>query len=157
ETQVSLHALRQEMAHAGYCETINFSFVDPQWEIDFAANQDPIRVVNPIAAQYGVMRSSMLAGLVAALKFNLNRQATRARIFELARVYARNSEIAAGPLEVAGVAQPQRLAALAFGPAEDEQWGYPSPPREVDFYDLKGDIERLLPKRAVRFPAGQHP
>jgi len=145
------------MAQAGYCETINFSFVDPSWEADFTTNSDPIRVVNPIAAQYGVMRSSLLAGLVAALRFNLNRQATRVRIFELGRVYARDKAVEAGPLAVAGIAQPQRVAALAFGPADDEQWGVPRPPRDVDFFDLKGDLERLLPAHAVRFAAEEHP
>ncbi|HUL65983.1 MAG TPA: phenylalanine--tRNA ligase subunit beta, partial [Burkholderiaceae bacterium] len=156
ETLASLHSVRTAMAQAGYCEVINFSFVDSAWESDFAANADPIRVVNPIAAQYGVMRSSMLGGLVALLKFNLNRQATRVRVFELGRVFARDSSVATGPLEVAGIAQPQRLACLAFGPAEDEQWGIPSPQREVDYFDIKGDLERLLPGGA-RFEPGAHP
>ena len=157
ETLASLHSIRAAMAHVGYYEVINFSFVDAAWETDFAANEDPIRVVNPIAAQYAVMRSSMIGGLVAVLKFNLNRQASRVRVFELGRVYAKDSAVAAGPLEVAGIAQPQRLAGLAFGPAEDEQWGFPSPPREVDFFDVKGDLERLLPKTDVRFEAATHP
>jgi phenylalanyl-tRNA synthetase beta chain len=157
ETLASPHAVRAAMGQAGYQEVINFSFVEAAWEVDFAANADPIRVVNPIAAQYSVMRSSMLGGLVAALKFNLNRQATRVRLFELGRVFAKDPTIASGPLEVAGIAQPQRLAALAFGPADDEQWGFPSPAREVDFFDVKGDLERLLPKTEVRFVAGTHP
>jgi phenylalanyl-tRNA synthetase beta chain len=144
------------MAHAGYREVINFSFVDPQWETDFTANTDPIRVINPIAAQYGVMRSSMIGGLVAVLKFNLNRQATRVRVFEIGRVFSRSGDVPAGPLSVAGIAQPQRLAGLAFGPAQDEQWGVPSPPREVDFFDVKGDLERLLSGPA-KFTAAAHP
>jgi phenylalanyl-tRNA synthetase beta chain len=157
ETLASLHSLRQSIAQAGYREVVTFSFVDAQAETDFAANADPIRVVNPIAAQYSVMRSSLIGGLVSVLKFNLNRQATRVRLFELGRVFSRNPGVVAGPLEVAGIAQPQRLAGLAFGPAEDEQWGLSSPPREVDYFDIKGDLERLLPKAEVRFEPAPHP
>jgi len=157
ETLASLHSLRAAMAHAGYFEVVTFSFVDADWERDFMANADPIRVVNPIAAHYGVMRTSMIGGLISVLKFNLNRQATRVRLFELGRVFARDQTVTAGPLEVAGVAQPQRLAGLAFGAADDEQWGLPSPQREADFFDVKGDLERLLARRDVRFDAGTHP
>ena len=157
ESLASVHAVRVAMAQAGYHEVINFSFVDAEWETDFAANADPIRVINPIAAQYAVMRSSMIGGLVAALKFNLNRQATRVRVFELGRVFARSTSVVAGPLEVAGIAQPQRLAGLAFGPADDEQWGVPSPPRDVDYFDVKGDLERLVQVGAARFSAAAHP
>lgn len=156
ESQATTHAVRAAMAHAGYREVINFSFVDAQWECDFAANPDPIRVVNPIASQYGVMRSSMIGGLVAVLKFNLNRQATRVRVFEVGRVFRRSTEVSAGPLAVAGIAQPMQLAGLAFGPAQDEQWGVPSPPPDVDFFDVKGDLERLVAGKA-RFTAAVHP
>jgi phenylalanyl-tRNA synthetase beta chain len=103
-----------------------------------------------------VMRSSLIGGLVSVLKFNLNRQATRVRIFELGRVFAKDARVPDGPLTVAGIAQPQRLSALAFGPADDEQWGVPSPAREVDFFDVKGDLERILPPGAKRFQPTTH-
>ncbi len=157
ETSLSPHALRLALAQAGYRETINFSFVETAWERDFAGNADPIRVVNPIAEQHSVMRSSLIGGLVSVLKFNLNRQASRVRIFELGRVFAKHAAVKKGPLAVEGIAQPQRLAALAFGPADDEQWGVPQPARDVDFYDVKGDLERMLPEGRVRFDAGTHP
>lgn len=155
ETRRPPHALRQAMAQAGYQELINFSFVEPAWEADFAGNDAPIAVVNPIASQFAVMRSSLIGGLVAALKFNLNRQASRVRIFELGRVFLRDPAQPEGALAVAGIAQPQRLAALAYGPVEDEQWGVAK--REVDFFDVKGDLERLLPDKGARFVAAAHP
>jgi phenylalanyl-tRNA synthetase beta chain len=155
ETRRSPHALRLAMAQAGYQELINFSFVEPAWESDFAGNAAPIAVLNPIASQHAVMRSSLIGGLVAALKFNLNRQASRVRLFELGRVFLRDPAQPDGALAVAGIAQPQRLAALAYGPADDEQWGVAK--REVDFFDVKGDLERLLQGKDLRFAAAAHP
>jgi len=78
------------------------------------------------------------------------------RVFELGRVYAKDSAVAAGPLEVA-VSLSRSACGLAFGPAEDEQWGFPVSAREVDFFDVKGDLERLLAKTDVRFEAATHP
>ncbi len=153
ERQRSAHDLRRLLVAAGYQELVNYAFVDPQWEQDFGADGQPVRVLNPIAAQYGVMRSSLIGGLVAALKYNLNRQATRVRVFELARVFRRDPAAAEGPLEVRGIAQPTRLAALAYGPAVEEQWGVAS--REVDFFDIKGDLESLVPS-ALRFEPAAH-
>ncbi|HEX7157111.1 MAG TPA: phenylalanine--tRNA ligase subunit beta, partial [Burkholderiaceae bacterium] len=161
------HELRRRMAEAGFQELINFSFVDPDWEADFGMAPGPgqageeeaeatlIRVVNPIANQYAVMRTTLLGGLVAALKYNLNRQAARVRVFELGRVFWRDPAVADGPRAVAGVAQPMRLAALAYGTADDEQWGAAS--RPVDYFDLKADVERLLLPRRARFDAAAHP
>jgi len=150
EGQRGAHDLRRALARSGYQELVNYSFVDEAWEADFGA--DParaIRVLNPLAAQYSVMRSNLLGGLVANLRYNLNRQASRVRTFELGCVFARDPAQAAGPTAVAGVSQPLHIAALAFGPADDEQWGIAT--RPVDFFDVKGDLEALLRPLEARF------
>ena len=66
--------LRQALADLGWQETIGFSFVDERWERDFAANAEPVRVLNPIAQSLSVMRSSLVGSLVEALKVNLARK-----------------------------------------------------------------------------------
>jgi phenylalanyl-tRNA synthetase beta chain len=144
------HDLRRAMAHGGYQELVNFSFVADAWEADFGA--DPaslIRVLNPIACQYSVMRSNLLSGLAANLRYNLNRQASRVRTFELGCVFARDPNQAAGPTALAGIAQALHLGGLAFGSAEEEQWGLAT--RPVDFFDVKGDLETLLRPLEARF------
>jgi phenylalanyl-tRNA synthetase beta chain len=149
------HELRGRMVEAGYQELINYSFVDPAWEADFALPGRPISVVNPIAAQHAVMRSTLFGSLVAVLKYNLNKQAGRVRIFEVGRVFRLEPNQPEGALQVAGVAQPTLLGALAYGYSEDEQWGVAS--REVDFFDIKGDLERLISPLQARFVVAAHP
>ena len=148
-------ALRHAMAGLGWQETVTFSFVDARWERDFAANAEPVRVVNPIAASYAVMRSSLIGSLVEVLRLNVSRKAVRVRVFELAKVYERNAEAGDGELAVAGVRQPLKLAGLAFGAAEPLQWGRAE--RAVDFFDVKGDIEALLLPAVARFVPAPHP
>jgi phenylalanyl-tRNA synthetase beta chain len=155
ETVRGLHDLRRRMVEAGYQELINYSFVESSWEADFALPGRPIAVINPIAAQHSVMRTTLFGGLVAILKYNLNNQASRVRIFEVGRVFRLDPDQPEDALQVAGVAQPTLLGALAYGNADDEQWGVA--PREVDFFDIKGDLERLISPLPVRFVASTHP
>ena len=157
ETVRGPHALRREMAGLDYQEVINFTFVEQAWERDYAGNDDPIRLLNPIASQLAVMRSSLIAGLVANIRHNVNHRQTRVRVFELGRVFERDPAVADGDLSVAGVSQPQRLGAAAWGPAVPEQWGIST--RQVDFYDVKKDIETLLGSRAggLRCEPAPHP
>jgi phenylalanyl-tRNA synthetase beta chain len=151
----SKHAVRRALAALDYQETINFSFVEARWESELAGNDDPIKVLNPIAAPLAVMRSSLVGNLVHVLGNNLARKAPRVRVFELGRVFRRAPEVAASLTSVAGISQPMRVAGLAWGPVDALQWGLPE--RHVDFFDVKGDIETLLAPRKVEFTAAEHP
>lgn len=148
-------AIRRNLAALGYSETINFSFVPEVWEQETTANDHPIRLQNPIASEMNVMRSSLLASLLAILKRNLDRKASRVRIFEIGRVFLRDAHIKTSTSNVAGVQQPMRVAALAYGSAVPLQWS--GVEKFVDFYDVKADIEALLATQTPSFEAAEHP
>jgi len=155
ESRRSPHALRHAMAGLGYFETINFSFVEERWERELAGNDDPIRVLNPIASPLSVMRSSLIGSLVGVLRYNLARKSARVRVFEIGRVFQRDAATPDGDLSVAGLNQPARLGGLAYGSADALQWSEEE--RAVDFFDIKGDVEALFAPRAVSFVAASHP
>jgi phenylalanyl-tRNA synthetase beta chain len=151
ETSRTPMALRRMVAERGYHEVVTFSFVEAAWERDFTTNPAPIMLANPIASQMGVMRSSLIGGLVGTLVANRKRQAERVRIFELGRCFRRDA--GAGP--VAGFAQSLRLAGLAAAMALPEQWGAPA--ARVDFYDIKADVEAMFAPRRLEFIKDEHP
>ncbi|MES2356127.1 MAG: phenylalanine--tRNA ligase subunit beta [Pseudomonadota bacterium] len=155
EGRRSLHELRERLAACEYQETINFSFVEEAWEQDFAGNSNPIRLKNPIASQMSVMRSTLIGNLIANLRFNLNRKASRVRIFEVGRAFIRDAKVAAGDLAIAAYRQPTCIAALAYGSIFEEQWGQPT--RAVDFFDMKADLELLIAPLEFQFKAVSHP
>jgi phenylalanyl-tRNA synthetase beta chain len=155
ENQRSAFAARRQMAALGYQETINFSFVDERWERELAGNAQPIKLLNPIASQMGVMRSSLLGSLLQVLKFNLDRRAQRVRVFELGRVFLRDASVANTDSTVEGFDQPMRIAGLACGPADVLQWGRKE--QAIDFFDVKGDVEALLYPLKAEFVPATHP
>jgi phenylalanyl-tRNA synthetase beta chain len=95
----------------------------------------------------GVMRTTLLAGLVQTLRSNLNRGEDRVRLFEIGRCF----EGFAPDVAV----QPERIAALAFGTRWPEQWAEKGAP--VDFFDAKGDLEALARPFQLQFEAASHP
>ena len=151
ETRRTSMQVRRLMAERGFHEVVSYSFVDAAWEADFAANAAPIALANPIASQMGVMRSSLIGGLVGILVANRKRQFDRVRAFELGRCFLRDGAAALVP----GFRQPLRLAAIGAGSALPEQWG--SATRKTDFYDLKGDLDALFAPRKLRFEKLAHP
>ena len=152
ESRRSAHAVRRTLAALDYQETIGFSFVEERWERQLADNPDPIKVLNPIAAPLAVMRSSLVGSLLQVLRTNLARKAGRVRVFEIGRVFKRDAGVPDGPLTVAGLHQPMRVAGLVSGSADGLQWGRKE--QGVDFFDVKG-VE--LDGRAVGIVGELHP
>jgi phenylalanyl-tRNA synthetase beta chain len=141
EAMRSVHTIRHRLAGEGYQEVVNFGFIDSQTESQMG-QAHPIAVLNPIASQFGVMRSNLWGGLLHNLRSNLNRGANRARLFEIGRVFQRDPNAMDQPGVVAGFIQNKQLGGLAYGFANPEQWAVSN--HLVDFFDVKGDLQRAL-------------
>jgi phenylalanyl-tRNA synthetase beta chain len=155
ENQRHGFAVRRQLADLGYQETINFSFVDEQWERTLAGNEEPIQLLNPIASQMNVMRSSLMGSLLQVAKFNLDRKAYRVRIFESGRVFRRDATVQDGLQSVKGIDQPVLIAGLAYGPLYPLAWN--GSEKLSDFFDMKSDVCRLMTGHTLKFEAAAHP
>ncbi len=155
ESKRGAFVLRRIVASLGYQETINFSFVQERWEMELAGNSNPIKLLNPIASHMSVMRSSLIGSLLQVVKFNLDRKADRVRIFEIGRVFMRDLKTKNTDLTVEGFQQPMRLAGMAYGQSDQLQWGLPE--RMIDFFDIKGDVQKMLAPRQANFVSANHP
>ncbi len=157
EAKRGIHLLRQRLALQGYQEAVNFGFTDLESEqrLMGATEKEVIAVLNPIANQYGVMRSTLWGGLLNNLKSNLNRGAGRVRLFETGRVFKRDASVEEADGKVAGFHQAQKMGGLAYGSFIPEQWASAS--RPVDFFDVKGDLERVLEPLHFVTEAAAHP
>lgn len=145
ECMVTRAVLQDVLVANGYQEVVNYSFVDESWETELLGNAKPIKLKNPIASNMSVMRSGLWGGLLDTLVYNLNRQQDRVRIFEMGASYAEAKE---------GFQETMRISGLAYGDVIPEQWGEAA--RNVDFYDVKADVDALTGGRA-EYVAAQHP
>ena len=133
EGRVADAVLRRQLTGRDYLEAINYAFVDSELLAAWQLQEGAVALANPLSGELGVMRTSLLPGLVAALGRNRARQQPRVRLFELGRVFHLTG---GAPLET------PRIAAVACGRQTAEQWT--AGDREVDFFDLKADVEALL-------------
>lgn len=146
ENTRGLSDIRKWWETRNYREVMTFSFVDASWERDLADNKDPIKLINPIAENMSVMRSTLWGGLIDCLQFNLNHQQSRVRVFEIGKCFFRKND---------SYDQPEKIAGLSYGGNFAEQWGVSE--RLSDFYDAKSDIEALLAPTLLHFEAAPHP
>jgi len=130
---------RDAAVGVGLAEVMTFAFIDPDddaltGELPFASGQ-PLPLANPLARTQSVMRRSLLPGLLAGARVNLNRGERALAIFEQGRVFCAGD---GGPVER------ERLA-LALAGSRDGC--------AAAFTDLKGLVEELLDR--ISFPAVQ--
>jgi len=133
ETTLELRHLRRHLVARDYREAITYSFVEPKLQQLFDPEVAAIALENPISSDLAIMRSSLLPGLAAAIRHNLNRQRSRVRVFE--------SGLRFVPSET-GLVQEPMLAFAACGARDNDSWHGNS--AAVDFFDVKGDLESLL-------------
>ncbi len=133
EGRVADAVLRRQLTGRDFLEAINYAFVDGDLLAAWQLQDGAVALANPLSGELGVMRTSLLPGLVAALGRNRARQQPRVRLFELGRVFQLTE---GAPLET------PRIAAVACGRQATEQWS--GDDREVDFFDLKADVQALL-------------
>jgi phenylalanyl-tRNA synthetase beta chain len=133
ETRVNENTLRNILVSRGYQEAITYSFVSPDVEALLSPDQEQIRLSNPISEDLSIMRSTLWSGLIPALDKNVKRQQSRIRFFETGLSFQKTAD---------GLEQRKKLAGAITGSLHSEQWCVTT--RDVDFYDIKGDVEALL-------------
>ncbi len=150
ESRAELPALRRLLVARGYQEAITYSFIDPRLFELFSPGVEPLLLANPISADMAAMRASLWPGLIKALQHNLNRQQKRVRLFESGLRFV-------GQLDA--LKQEPMLAGVVTGSRLPEAWG--NGKDEVDFYDVKADVEALLQYagdgESYTFAPAQHP
>ena len=130
------HQMKLALVDNGYMEAISFSFSDAKIEalLDDKALGEVLALANPISSDLAVMRRTLLSSLLPCVQYNLNRQQPRVRFFETGLSFVGQS--------ISELVQTPSIALVAVGDVWDEQ-AYQN--RALDFYDLKHDIEQLLP------------
>lgn len=136
ETQIPLSRFKSILVDHGYQEAVTYSFVDPKIQSLLHPRQTAILLPNPISSEMSAMRLSLWSGLLSAVIYNQNRQQQRIRLFETGLRFV--------PDDCAefGIRQETMLAGVITGNLYDEHWDIKK--RTVDFFDLKGDVEKLL-------------
>jgi phenylalanyl-tRNA synthetase beta chain len=133
-------AVRRTMMSAGFHEAIGSSFCSAA-EAALTAPQPGLMVPlgNPLSEESGVLRPSLVPGMLAMVAGNLNRDVDNVRLFELGTVFSGTTE------------KVEERPSLAFGVAGTvPQQTAMHPARAIDFYDVKGVVEQVIARFQAR-------
>ncbi len=133
-------SLRRLMTGQGFTETVNYSFIraDAADALQLAEDdrrRRSVKILNPISEDQGVMRTTLVPGLLETLGRNLARQVKSLKCFEIGKVFT----------DCGSEEQPQEeemLAGLWTGDRTEAAWH--GKPVACDFYDIKGAVESLI-------------
>jgi phenylalanyl-tRNA synthetase beta chain len=130
--------VRDLLAAAGFAEAIHYAFhadaADRLFDWQHHAGA-PLRLVNPLSADYTVMRRSLLPNLIEGARLNQRRGAAASRLFEI------------GHLFPGGEAEEQDAVALVGGGVLGHDW---ERGHALDLFDVKGALESLGDRLGAR-------
>ncbi|WP_319381337.1 phenylalanine--tRNA ligase subunit beta [Thiomicrorhabdus sp.] len=153
ESEQELLALKTALVQRGYNEVVTYSFVEENKQKCLAPDLPYVLVQNPISDDMKAMRTTLFPGLLQSVAYNQNRQQPRVRLFESGLVFYKNDQDSTGATQVPmiGGAVVGKVAASGWDEVE----------RNVDFFDVKGDVETLLRMShqigKIRFEPCSHP
>ncbi|MGI6093017.1 MAG: phenylalanine--tRNA ligase subunit beta [Veillonellaceae bacterium] len=141
-TQSIISTVKNIMLGAGFDEIISYSFSHPQvFDKLNIPEQSPLRnaitVLNPITDEFPILRTTLTAGLLQTIVYNLSRKNEDMKIYEVGAVY--------WPKELPLEALPNehlKLCGALVGSKNQLSWNLSR--ESVDFYDAKGDVEVIL-------------
>jgi len=132
--------VRSIMTGLGFTEIITFSFISPDApDILGADSGSPLRsfvtLRNPLTSDQSVLRTTLVPGLMSAVKTNADHEQRGLRLFEWGKVFTSRSQ---DPLPFESIA----VAAVMTGRFQEKSW-YQNE-RDCDYFDIKGAVETLL-------------
>ncbi len=133
-------AVRRTLLALGFHEAISSTFTSATDAVTFSTQTAPaVPIGNPLNEEAGMLRSSLVPGMLTMVAGNLNRGVDDVRLFEIGTVFSGTTEkVEERPSLAIGITG----ALPVSGPHQTS--------RNLDFYDLKGAIEELMAKFASK-------
>jgi phenylalanyl-tRNA synthetase beta chain len=131
--------VRQTLLGLGWNEALSGTFCSATDAVTFAPQPgQAVAMGNPLNEEAGMLRPSLLPGMLTMLAHNLNRNVSDVQLFEKGTVFSGNPE------------RVDERPSLSLG-ASGSVWSGPElPAHAIDFFDLKGTLEEILEKFAAR-------
>lgn len=141
----------EQLVGCGFNEILNNSLSKASYYETDAWNSLPwattVKVMNPLSADLGVMRQSLLFGGLESLARNINRKRTNLKFFEAGNVYTYNPEKDNHEESIKAYSQEYHLALWLTGKRVEGSWAHAD--EETSFYELKAYVENILRRAGV--------
>lgn len=124
------NVIRDYLVGQGFYEASNNSLVSSDW---YEGSTNLVELSNPLSTDMGIMRQSLVPGLLNSVVYNQNRQADVVKLFELGRTYEKTED---------GFKENPMLTMVIWGKSDVESWESAS--SKTDYFHLKRSVQGLL-------------
>ncbi|ABD45621.1 YtpR family tRNA-binding protein [Neorickettsia sennetsu] len=118
--------IRELLLNRGFSEVVTWPFIS---EKKCSANENILRIKNPLGAEFNVMRPSIIPNLVEVAQRNIKNGLHVIKIFEIGKIYST-------------ICEKKMLAGLIYGDSFPRNMHEKA--HKMDFFDAKADVEALL-------------
>lgn len=122
------------LSRLGLQEVINYSFISREAINILGITSPVLQITNPISDDMAIMRPTLMYSLLTNVRDNLNRNQNDLKFFEVSRVFS--------PKEDGLANETLRASFVLAGKSSKNLWN--PKPESMDFYDLKGLVEKFL-------------
>ena len=141
----------EQLVGCGFNEILNNSLTKSSYyeKDDLSAFlwKNTVKLMNPLSADLGVMRQTMLFGGLESLARNINRKRTNLKFFEVGNVYHYAPEKDDNDASIKAYSQEYHLGLWISGKRVEGSWAHPD--EEMSFYELKAYVENILRRAGV--------
>ena len=142
-----INLISEQLVGGGFNEILNNSLTKVSYykDLNCYTEETTVKILNPLSADLGVMRQTLLFGGLESIVRNANRKNSNLRFFEFGNCYHYDESKKEADKLIKAYTQDQHLGLWVTGKRVENSWAHPN--EDASFYELKAYVENIL----VRF------
>ena len=139
-----INLISEQLVGGGFNEILNNSLTKVSYykDLNCYTEETTVKILNPLSADLGVMRQTLLFGGLESIVRNANRKNSNLRFFEFGNCYHYDESKKEADKLIKAYTQGQHLGLWVTGKRVENSWAHPN--EDASFYELKAYVENIL-------------
>ena len=139
-----INLISEQLVGGGFNEILNNSLTKVSYykDLNRYTEETTVKILNPLSADLGVMRQTLLFGGLESIVRNANRKNSNLRFFEFGNCYHYDESKKEADNLIKAYTQDQHLGLWVTGKRVENSWAHPN--EDASFYELKAYVENIL-------------
>ena len=148
-----INLISEQLVGGGFNEILNNSLTKVSYykDLNRYTEETTVKILNPLSADLGVMRQTLLFGGLESIVRNANRKNSNLRFFEFGNCYHYDESKKEADKLIKAYTQGQHLGLWVTGKRVENSWAHPN--EDASFYELKAYVENILVRLGLSLQA----
>ena len=148
-----INLISEQLVGGGFNEILNNSLTKVSYykDLNCYTEETTVKILNPLSADLGVMRQTLLFGGLESIVRNANRKNSNLRFFEFGNCYHYDESKKEADKLIKAYTQDQHLGLWVTGKRVENSWVHPN--EDASFYELKAYVENILMRLGLSLQA----